>query len=590
MQRFLKIAIYGLALALLGAGAPLLAVALPAVLGARALDRYFYKKEHPSVDGKPQTVGKVSRETALRRNGWNLSGLPLDVELNSVDGRRASFKAAGIDNLIEGVRSGRSAVYSMQLKDSDAALAMKELISEKKLRAEVRRDGDGRFVVVSHSLVDANILAKAAYPRKNVNVEREVIHGQQYLVEGVSSYEEAVALLQADLDNGRYLNSFVSVSDTVNGKKASPQFSGSRLDDGSFPDGLKAGSFIVTREEVTKLSGKALVPGNVNPSEMGQYTVSNVDSETLGGAVSVSERLVDDTPAKTGRYFVGETESERIQLRDPSSPSVVMEDGLKAYVVVPSMQEVADLLNDGKLGAGAFVVVSDRAPEVGAGKYLLEFDLSDPRVRDSVTMQNALPLSVQADLSRLGVEPGMVAYSRLVDKVHREGAVTCVLERAIDGDAFEKGLFEGTSLSEMNERLSDDRFVELNPANAVQWARDAAQIRSVNIELDVVKGTLKITSSVGDGTLIKTEERKLNEKEVESLSKRGAITKTEMKDLLIQLNPDRFKTYSDALGHSLLKDPLEMFLKGRKPSLVASVEQKRQTVVKTESKKSVLKR
>ena len=101
----------------------------------------------------------------------------------------------------------------------------------------------------------------------------------------------------------------------------------------------------------------------------------------------------------------------------------------------------------------------------------------------------------------------------------------------------------------------------------MQWSREAAEINAVSIEIDVKNREMRISSSVGEGRSVKVERFPMTEEQLDALSRRGAITRLESKELLMQLHPDYFKTFSDGKGQSLFDDPLGAFYRGEKPTV-----------------------
>ena len=576
-ERFLrfvvKAAAYAGGLALLAAGGPLILGAVVALGGSYLMGRAYDR----TLDGVAGRRGRsavrsaaMGRESFLQLRGWNFNGLPLDMTLDSVDGRTARLGAAGIDSLITAKKSllGTEAVFSFGLAGRESAIHVNELIEKNGLDARVVRGDDGSLSVVTSSLRVANALAKAAYPMRKAEVTREVNHVIQYVVSGAKDYEDAKAMLEADRECGRFVGSFVSSRDSVNGFRGSEQISGSPVDSVSLGGELPVGSYVVNVCEKSTIRGTIQVPANVSGTELTDYSAGHFDSQTPGAVMNGSLEFMDGTPNDLRRYFIHDVGGHHVELRDPMKPGITAEDGLKAYVVFTDAKALAEVMNEGSLPEGTFVSISRSEPVVGAGKYLLELDMADPRVRDAVSKQAALPASVQVSLDRLGVEPGTVEYSRIVDRVRREGSAGLSLAAGLGEDVLFDARFMGVRFGELYERLSDERMVDLDVDKALQWAKDAAEIRYVNVEVDVARAELRITSSVGDGVAVKTERLSLSDDDIASLSKRGAISKTEMKDLLIQLHPDYFKTYSSTDGKSIFADPMRSFLHGEKPSLV----------------------
>lgn len=537
----------------------------------RSLNTYFDAKDAAEADGLSRSEARtVGRQAALRRGGWKQEGLPLDMTCDFVDGRRALFGAAGIDGLIRGERgllSGEK--YSFDVPDIRSAERLQSFLSRSDVSGSVTRSEDGRFEVSSSSLEDINTLAKEAFPKVRVEVEREVVRGCQYIVDGAASYEEAVERFRSDPSTGRYLGSYYSIKESLDGEVLPLRMDGTKVDAAVFPDGMKAGSYIVSEEEVTKVTGQMAVPANIAKEDYGEFANMHFSSRSPGVSVESFERLEDGTPEGVGRYFVKDVDGHPVALRDPGDPKILAEDGLKGYVLMPSEEQVTEFVNRGTLPEGTFVSVSAEPPRFdGEHGALVELDLQDKRVLAAVACgYGELPASVQAAMDRYGVDPDTLSYSCLVDKVRREGSAGLFLVSGLDEETVAESRFNGLRFSELEERLTSEDRLPLSYAKALEWSREAAEINYVNLEIDIGKMEMRISSSVGDGSTMKVERYPITDKDIESLSKRGAISKAESKELLMQLHPDYFRTFSDGKGQSVLEDPLGAFFRGEKPAL-----------------------
>ena len=515
---------------------------------------------------------RIGREAAFLRGNWKIDGLPLDMTCDRVSGREAVFGAAGIPGLIRASRSllGKEE-YSFDVPDLETASRLRSFMERSGIEGNVSRSEGEGFTVTAFSLNDVNILAKEAFPRKKVNIEREVVEGRQYLVTGVRSYEEAVQKYQSDPLSAEYVSYYSSVRDTVDGVLQPPLANGTKVDKSMYPDGLPAGSYIVSEEQVSRLSGQLDIPADVDRKNYGTYVSKYFESGTSGVSSEQSERLENGTPEGLSRYFVKDVDGHHVEVRNPNDKSVLFDDALKAYVVLYSEEQVTEFINRGTLPEGTFVSVSAEAPKTKDSAVVLELDLQDERVLNAVHFEPELPASVQVALDGCGVEQDIVSYSCLVDKVRSEGSVGLFLGSEIGEDVIADSRFNGLRFSELEDHLTSDKSLELGYERAMQWSREAAEINSVKIEFDVKNMEMKVMSSVGASSSVKVERYPLSEQQLESLSVRGAVSRQEAKDLLMQLHPDYFKTYSDGNGGSLLEDPLGSFFRGEKPKVKKGV-------------------
>lgn len=535
----------------------------------RSLNTYFEAKDAAEADGLSRGEARtVGRQAALRRGGWKQEGLPLDMTCDFVDGRRALFGAAGIDGLIRGERgllAGEK--YSFDVPDIQSAERLQSFLSRSDVSGSVTRREDGRFEVSSSSLEDINTLAKEAFPKTKVAVEREVVEGRQYMVYGAASYEDALKKYQADPDSASYLGYYTSVRDTVDGVPQEARTDGSRVNKANYARGMRLGAYVIDVEDVTTLSGVVEVPANVGKESVAAYASGLLGIKTPGVSVASSERYAEGTPEGVSRYFIKDVARNRVDLRDPSDSAVLAEDRLKAYVIMRSEDQVKEFVGRGTLPKGTFVSISADAPSVGEKDVVVELNLQDERVRRAVRYDAGLTAGVQAVLDGYGVDPETVSYSCLVDKVRGGGSVGLFLDGELGEEVIADSRFNGLRFGELEDRLTDERFAELGYERAMQWSREAAEIKAVSIEIDVKNRVMRISSRVGEGRSVKVERFPMTEEQLDALSRRGAITRLESKELLMQLHPDYFKTFSDGMGQSLFDDPLGAFYRGEKPAL-----------------------
>ena len=576
IRSLVKIGAYVVGLGALAFGAPLFLGLAVGVVGSRLGARFVDSRLEDKVSGseRPRTASsakRMGRESVLKFHGWNVDGLPLDMTFSSVNSRQAQLGAAGIDGLITAKKPffGTEAMFSFPVERGEVAAKLQGYIESSGVEAKVARDGAGGFIVSSGSLEVVNALAKMAYPQRSVAVARELVHVQQYMVEGAKSFEEARAMLEADRSAGRLINSYVSMQDTVNCMQGEPILNGSPVNAEFLNKEIHLGAYVVNIEEVTDMKGSMEVPADVEPKDFVSYAEVHFDSGRPDTVTDVSERFVNGTPEGLERYFIYETNGHHVQLRNPESIDTMLEDGLKAYVVFGSAEALGVALDEGRLAEGTFVSISSSRPDVGVGRYVMELDLADHRVRDLISRNSDLPASVQVELERLGVDAASVDYSLIVDRVRRDGSVGASLSGELSEDILCDGRVNGTMVSMLQERLTDERLYDLDVEKAIQWTKDASQIKFVNVEVDVVRSELRITSIVGNDGFRKTERLPLSDNDIDSLSRRGSLSKAQMKDLLIQLHPDYFKTYSTVSGESIFKEPVAAFISGTKPVLTA---------------------
>ena len=577
--------IVGVSLITLAIGGPAILTGIAAIYGIRRVNRAY-----PRDEAAAQQAATRSDRLSAGPDSWRSSSLPLDMELTRKSGLfrpEATFKAAGIDGLVTGRQNLLGRVdYTVPVRTMSDAMGAKDYIAERNLDAKVEQK-DGSYSVRCSDLSTANELAKYLYPIHKASVERETVHARQYLVEGARNYEEAVAMLSADRSNGRLLTSYVTSVDTVDGVKCDSQENGWALDS-SFNGGmLRVGSYIVTEKEVMKSSGTVDVPADVR--HIDSYVLSNFSS----GGTSVSETAYEESmPKGMKRYFVP-SHGHQVELKNPLDAEAVAQDGLKAFMVFDDMEQMRSFMDAGVAPEGSYVGVAKDIPEVSEGKYVLELPLADPKVRSAVYLQENLPASVQVALSGMGVSEEAAEYSRLVDAVGRNretGVANGVLRSGLELDGVMGCRVNGVNYSELAERVCDHkRLPEMDAELMKSWMKEAEEIKSVTMEVDVTRSVFRISSVVGDDPKVKVEEFALTARDIESLSRRGTISKVEMKDMLMQLHPEYFSTYSNAEGKSLFADPMRSFLDGSRPEKTKAVEPVKEKQKKNEKKVTAVK-
>lgn len=559
------------------AGAP---IVLTATLGALAfsfINRVRDKREKREADAASEE-GMFSGKGRSVEKEWKISRLPLDVQISSRNGNEMSFKAAGIDGLIEGRRTADGEEsFSVRLNDLAAAQRAQTLLAGRGMDVEVTHDGYGNYRVDCKNLFVANDVAKLLYEQKKVSVERKTTSVRQYLVSGFSSPEEAVDAFKADPSAGMLVNSYISNVDLVDGKRSFESSNGALLDNGYNGGRLPVGSFIVSVEDTDSLSGVLKVPAEV--PDLKEYVLANFSSALSPSGVKSTSDVKDSTPLGMQRTIKLDNGEEVAVRKDAGN--------LGVYVVFDTLEEMVELLNEGSLRKGSYLAVSDSEPVVPKGKRALFLPLSDERIRNAVSLQSGLSQGELDRLHQLGLSDNDVMLSCMSHYLEKNASCNVVLSSSIDEETLRGCYLDGVRYSDIEERIVNcDRLPELSPERLEQWMKDTAEISMVRVEVDVQNSVLRITSSVNGDASVKMEERPLTSQDIKNLSQRGTISEVEMKDLLLQLHPDYFKTYADKKGKSLFADPLEAFIAGRQPTLAVSSEPKKTTKREVEKKVS----
>ena len=556
-------------------GAPLILAGALGYFGYRFADGIGTSPSSPdSVDkASKANAESAGRDRSVSRgllSGWRLSGLPIDMLVDSVNGRDASFTAAGIKGLVSAHQKPfyGDVTYSVALQNQGMAEQADKVIKDKGLDAEVVRGRDGKFSVVCSDVNLADELAKALYPMHDVEVERHQSHHRQYVVGGFGSYEEAEAFLKNNPDGGKLVNSFIKVTDIIDGKVAGEHLQNRPLDENYNGGSLPLGSFIVDVVEESVCKGVSSVPsGEVDVAD---HVFSHFVA--AGGNVEKMESFYSNgTPTDMSSSLTVGHSKEKVILRDVKSAFK-----LNAYVSVDTLSELKDLCHNG-IPAGTKVLVAKEQPESLDGKYVIELPLSDSHINTRLATDCALGYHHEEILKANGIDESQFHISKLVQdcRSDKKGAgVEAFLSSPIGaGEMLDDICFvhcnDGPYKSCV-ERIDNERLPELSPASLRQWVHDFYDIQMVNFDIDPSRQVVHITSVVGDGSM-KTEELPLDKDRMDALVSRGEISRIEMADMLMQLHPDYFKTYSAKGGKSVFNDPVGAFVYGKQPERVSKV-------------------
>lgn len=578
MRRFSKyLILFGLVAATFLAPA----LAVPLLTGAVAADAYERSRARRAAEGRASrlddAVDRASRRRERRREesrsrqaqrsraveyspskGWDVSQLPLDMHADLSGGEKgaATFTCAGIDGLVTGRAKGRDVSYSFTLDDDTRAEALQRKARMYNGGASVERDGEGRFVVTAASAAAINDLAKAAFPRTEHRMEREVAQVRQYRMDGYASFADALEAFEARRDSLTPVNTFIRVSDRVDGGKAD-ELEGYSYD----PVSLPVGSFLINEEELSRFKGTVSLPARTDDVAAAAHDAFDpTEADRVALAEKDRVRLVDGLRRDVTRTFDDEL-GRPVVLVDTDDAHLA---SLRPYVLVEGVDALAKVLNDGVLPEGAAVVLDRELPRPGDGLFVLELDRSDD-VRSALGVQGEASPAFAARCEAMGITKEQLEASLLRREVDEYGYGSALLRKGLGIDRMK---VNGVPVQELAERISNDRLPKLQRKDLESWLNDVSKIQAVSITVDAKKGLMRITSVVDDVT--KTETKKLSEKEVRDFANKGKVSKAEMKDLLMQAHPDFFSTYAHA-GRALYPDPVKDFLDGRKPRLADDV-------------------
>lgn len=580
MRNFLKYIVAPLAVILFPAlAAPVLVLAAGAyvyntysrrqeALGKEnAVDAWFEERvQKRQLRQQEKRTMEARRARAVeydRKGGWIIGRLPegMQADFSAVDPNNLGvvpFRCAGIDGLVTGVAKGKDVDYFFKIDD----LSKKEAITRKAAiyngSAKVVMKADGLYVHADHA--DAiNELAKAAYPESKHVLESEIVFGRHFVVDGCSSFDEAVEKFKANRGAYSCAKTYRFSNDTIDGKlttaerKEGKPFSG---------DSLPLGSYVVTEEEVSLYRQEIAVPGNVKTEEEIKAFVLGASSATSRDEVKddnrVGLRWKDGTLNDISRTFKDE-DGKELTFHGPDDKLI---SGSKVYLLCKDMDALSEVLNGGEIPSGSYVVMERNAPAPGPGEFVLELD-NDGDVRSLLSVQGGASPAFAARCESMGVSAEQLEASRLCSAIESDGYAALMLKEAV---SLDKVKVNGVRVDEIAERMSNGRLTKLDRKTLGQWIEDAGKIQSVTLTVDPKMRMVRITSVV-DGVQ-RLEERPLSEKEMRALGSRGTIPRSELKDLFMQLNPGRFASYSDGKGKCIFENVFEAFLDGKKPVLL----------------------
>ena len=483
-----------------------------------------------------------------RRQGWDLDRIPFDLA-PSISGDSMLLYKKGYDQAIAAMhRRDGSADFTFVVDDGSAAARVSEHISKSGSAAQVRRMGDGGFMVVSSSPEEASRLLGVACPLSKVEVAGEVHSVNQYRVGGCATFEEALAKFRSMKEDGALGAPEHACIYEVR------EAAGQRRTDGEKPCppvSLNAGEWIVNDEKVDAYRCEVTVAGT-DRSDAALHAISSMDMSASESVPSKSAGSRLSNGAEDVSRTVEDSHGRSVALvRAASMPA-----GLSVLVRCSSLAEVQSVLTDGRIPQGRLVEIG-RDMQCGAMDVLLPAD--SERIGRLALQSGASPSQ-----ARFNVSVGVTESDLLASEVLAAAAAGETMTLRVKEDLpLDGGLSGGTSLKDLSERLSSQRLAALDEESARLWTEDAARIQSVRMDVDLKSMELRVSSKVDD--VMKVETRKLSEEDVRAFERRGTLSQAEMKDVLMQLHPDYFRSYSSAAGRETVHDPLSDMIAGRPP-------------------------
>lgn len=518
----------------------------------------------------------VRREMFDRKLGWDFSRFPesMTADLSQALQSTTSFDVAGMKDVVKA--DGRKGLFSFEIdpvREPERYMAVRS--SALAAGALRRRSNPRRYVVESPDPKLVADLAKIAWPPQEASVVRESTVTSQYLVNGVSSYEEALEKFRQEGQRMQPVNTFSETRTSVDGL------------DRIYPCGcaltaasagvLPTDTFIINVTERERHEGKVEVPYNLNhdagekwESASSQFVCREDNRVEL--APEQAQVLSDGLPEGV-RRGVRMDDGSMLAIRRAGEAA---KEDLVVRLSFDSQDAMMACLQAGEVAEGSLFVV-DRADSSPKGPWEVTVPV-DGSVLPKLALQGDASAAVGARAAAAGVDREDMLFSMLVNEVGRVGYSSVKLS---GGDLSLGGAsIGGVPVDEFAGRLGSKSCREMDSQLAARWLADAVKIQSVNLTVDAKKAEVCVSATMGNGTYVE-ERRRVSEEEIQKFAQRGEISKGEIKELLMQLKPELFRSYLPD-GKPSLSDPVGTFMKGVSVREAAGKARKKEKTAKEE--------
>lgn len=508
---------------------------------------------------------RTYREHFSNVHGWKAESFPPGMVANVGRPHDASITldACGVKGLVTATRDGlftrdRSdtdrVMFSFPLQKESQAMEVKEMIESSGSDAKLVRGRDGVFRVQTRDAYLCASLAQQVWPQQNLEFSREVVGVRQYVVEGCASFEEAQRKFEENRGDYAPVNCFTTMRTSLGGETVSEESSGRLLDRASVVT-LPTGAYVVTESSVTADSALIRIPGDLHhPEDVARFACSQFENNLVERGERRTETvLADGTPEGVARSAAGHAPEFSLGAAEFDAISELGRRGLKAWVMVDSVEALRELASGGQVPGGAMVSLGYDAPRSPQGGMVVE-----------------IPVDSREMVLRLGgadgEQTGVGTYAEMLSRLESEDMITV---RSNGGIPLAGARVDGMEFVPLGQRVCSDRLDAIGIERLKDWMRDAAQIQSVTYTIDPAKEEMRITTTV-DGAS-RTERLPLSGEDIRALEYRGVFSKTELKDFVLQTHPEYFRTYAaarpsgDAKVRSIYKDPARDFVRGVRP-------------------------
>lgn len=527
-----------------------------------------------------------------RKTGWRVENLPKGVKarLEDMFSDSISMDVNGHQGAIRAVREGKSVVYSVPLDGRSAGMVSSKLAEDGHpyWLASVSKGKDGKLYLYTLDINLAHDYASRLFPvaENKVDVVRSLTETRQWQVTGCKTYEEALQHVQ-DMkamreagkpvpkwmtQNATVANTFITDSVSVDGA-VSERVSGEALNPSVVQ--LPTGAFLVNESVTSGSHALMKIPADVQGHEaMADFVRGK--SEELKPSPGLVTKFTDGMKNETGQTmeFTRFISHNGHDFRDVSVSDDLTLKKNKAYIVL-NETDLKSLAVNGCIPSNARMVYGDR-PELRPGQFLAEVDLSNPKALGTL-MAADRDIATKGISRECGIPESKVRLSMLEDAANNpvspfrspNGKLYMVNRQDIPGEAVK---VNGVPLNEINGRATDQRMGAMDNRKLGEWVQDVSKIENVEMSIDPQSKSMFIRSTVGGHTRLETKQ--LTDKEFQAISQRGFPKSHELKDLLLQLNPQFFGTYASKGGAvqggkaaktSVFINPFESFIFGRRP-------------------------
>lgn len=574
-------------------------------------------REEPRATGRKKTK-KRGRDAVVdnsvlydnRRKQWNIAAIPLELGFPNdkhVNGTTAAnfniryFDCCGIKDFVTGVanRNG-TADFSFKCKDLDNALKIEAYLKENgahpSLRgASIRRDVEGGFVCSCRDPYAIVALVKAGeFQSKDATVTTTTRNVQQFIVSGCKTYEEALEKFKENRSDMSPINVYTQIERVLDGKTLETIGGPGSLNGPLKPFKMEVGSFMIDETVIHSSTLAGVVSGATALSDTEIVDNLLANKEIIPETSEPEKLVVYRKEAESIGHVVkfGNRRSLDIDKIESQAEAAVADICSSKYLTVTfrSKEELQKALESGKINRGSLMEITDGRKDgdiIREGGFQMHMPLNESTIKNlHVTGEDSDSIN---RYSELGLSPDMLEMACIGLSMKGSGHCPVVNDSAIPVSGFSAN---GTRAAELKDRLGNDKAPQLESlAQVNQWSEQAAMVRNIDIDVDYKNETLRIRSTVSNGTVThtKTETKKLTQKELKDFSKRGPITDSQAKDLLMQTHPDYFSMYRSG-GKSIFSDPVGDFIAGRRPQTKIEAYHQKKTqkkAHKTSSKQTI---